>query len=51
MTIPMSSDLFSGTVRWPVFLIGNKVLISETFYSLSVTLQFMLKLIIVWHIY
>ncbi|PON83360.1 Glycosyl transferase [Trema orientale] len=24
MTIPMSSDLFSGIVRWPVFLIANK---------------------------
>ncbi|KAM6584955.1 hypothetical protein CsatB_011957 [Cannabis sativa] len=24
MTIPMSSELFSGVVRWPVFLIANK---------------------------
>lgn len=26
MTIPMYSDLFSGIVRWPVFLIANKVI-------------------------
>jgi callose synthase len=25
MTIPMSSELFSGMVRWPIFLLANKV--------------------------
>ncbi|KAF3442292.1 hypothetical protein FNV43_RR16208 [Rhamnella rubrinervis] len=24
MTIPVSSELFSGTIRWPVFLLANK---------------------------
>ncbi|KAH7512777.1 hypothetical protein FEM48_Zijuj12G0126200 [Ziziphus jujuba var. spinosa] len=25
MTIPVSSELFSGTIRWPVFLLANKL--------------------------
>lgn len=26
MIIPKSSDIFSGIVRWPVFLVANKVI-------------------------